>query len=625
MLTHSHKIRLSFLVTFLSFFLFTVLFSPLLVFAAGWSLDQQTGVWTYVELYSDGPGYSLKKGWHDDVDGYRYYLHDETGHMLTGYHVIGDKLCYFKEEPNQGNYRQHEDMFWYYYENGNVPYGALIAMCDLPGDGSPVGSGADGPGFAIEETGTSSGSDGEETSIASKTDDASVSIDDHTDTDDATVNDTTAIENRDIETDDETDDDSDHETTSDIPKDENNKDDGEDDAYDDSGEDNPGADDDDDSANDDTGGSGAEDVTHEGPCVAHDSIAAIRETLETDPAAYDACIENFCRKGFRLRSNGIDFSLDGEDPPETAITDMLLAFSEGETIDISAVLYGTDGDELRFMSIDTPEELVLPMHAGVHPVKDGKNRFYGESDDLPDGTEAFTNHGGVVNTLPFGLLNESHLTYQYLDEDAGTDDEASDGEDTDDGNNREMTDDETGDDEASDGETDDSEVTGDDVDGAVLRFDMYGCDLYEVLRDSDGNEVKTRRVELLEKRLKYDSFYPQRKNQPEKAYTRFFFPSAEEVGADLDSEPQDADGSTEDVSAFEDADGSTEEASDVDERLRAAILEGEACWLRSLSAMPEDEAEVDVWKHMFLSQDGGAVSETYMKDAMPTRFYFTVE
>ena len=265
------------------------------------------------------------------------------------------------------------------------------------------------------------------------------------------------------------------------------------------------------------------------------------------------------------------------------------------------------------------------MHAGVHPVKDGKNRFYGESDDLPDGTEAFTNHGGVVNTLPFGLLNESHLTYQYLDEDAGTDDEASDGEDTDDGNNREMTDDETGDDEASDGETDDSEVTGDDVDGAVLRFDMYGCDLYEVLRDSDGNEVKTRRVELLEKRLKYDSLYPQRKNQPEKAYTRFFFPSAEEVGADLDSEPQDADGSTEDVSAFEDADGSTEEASDVDERLRAAILEGEACWLRSLSAMPEDEAEVDVWKHMFLSQDGGAVSETYMKDAMPTRFYFTVE
>jgi hypothetical protein len=32
--------------------------------------------------------------------------------MLTGYHVIGDKLCYFKEEPNQGNYRQHEDSFW---------------------------------------------------------------------------------------------------------------------------------------------------------------------------------------------------------------------------------------------------------------------------------------------------------------------------------------------------------------------------------------------------------------------------------------------------------------------------------------------------------------------------------
>lgn len=112
MLTHSHKIRLSFLVTFLSFFLFTVLFSPLHVFAAGWSLDQQTGVWTYVELHPDGPGYSLKKGWHDDVDGYRYYLHDETGHMLTGYHVIGDKLCYFKEEPNQGNYRQHEDSFW---------------------------------------------------------------------------------------------------------------------------------------------------------------------------------------------------------------------------------------------------------------------------------------------------------------------------------------------------------------------------------------------------------------------------------------------------------------------------------------------------------------------------------
>ena len=92
-------------------------FSPLhslIAYADGWSLDESTGIWTYVQLHTDGPGYSLKKGWHDDIDGYKYYLHDETGHMLIGYHVIGDKLCYFKDEPNQENYRQHEDSFWYY-------------------------------------------------------------------------------------------------------------------------------------------------------------------------------------------------------------------------------------------------------------------------------------------------------------------------------------------------------------------------------------------------------------------------------------------------------------------------------------------------------------------------------
>ncbi|MDY6316450.1 MAG: hypothetical protein SPL49_04450 [Oribacterium sp.] len=143
------KKSISICATFLVIFLLVALIFPFDSYAAGWYRDEATGIWTYVVLSEDGgPGYSLKKGWHADADGYTYYLHDETGHMLTGYHVIGDKLCYFKEEPNQGNYWQHEDTFWYYQENGEVPYGALIMVCDWPSAGSESTASVNGPGMA---------------------------------------------------------------------------------------------------------------------------------------------------------------------------------------------------------------------------------------------------------------------------------------------------------------------------------------------------------------------------------------------------------------------------------------------------------------------------------------------
>ena len=46
--------------------------------------------------------------------------------------------------------------FWYYYPNDNIPYGALIAICDWPGDGSNAngnagGNSSIGPGQTIEK------------------------------------------------------------------------------------------------------------------------------------------------------------------------------------------------------------------------------------------------------------------------------------------------------------------------------------------------------------------------------------------------------------------------------------------------------------------------------------------
>ncbi|MDY6307172.1 MAG: hypothetical protein SPL71_03820, partial [Oribacterium sp.] len=107
----------------------------------------------------------------------------------------------------------------------------------------------------------------------------------------------------------------------------------------------------------------------------------------------------------------------------------------------------------------------------------------------------------------------------------------------------------------------------------------------------DSGEVSYREVKrLVEKEIEYDSYDSFGDYDPEYGDTQFFIPGVEDL--------------------------------DENTALRDAILAGEACWLRSLSEMPEDEAEIAEWRHTFLSQDGGTVSETDMKETMPTRFYF---
>ncbi|MEE3462486.1 MAG: hypothetical protein VZR00_11535, partial [Lachnospiraceae bacterium] len=114
-------------------------FPVMLARAEGWVHDEAAGAWFYKVKHPEHGEYQLKRSWHDDIDGYRYYLDPVTGVMKTGYHVLDGKLYLFKDEPKQGNYRQDDGEFWRYHPNGRIPYGALLAMwATADRSGAPV-------------------------------------------------------------------------------------------------------------------------------------------------------------------------------------------------------------------------------------------------------------------------------------------------------------------------------------------------------------------------------------------------------------------------------------------------------------------------------------------------------
>ncbi len=104
----------------------------------GWYYDTESGDWFY-ELSTDGT--ARKRGWHEDVDGYRYYLDPMDGRMHAGYSTIGGVEYCFRPERNQGNYHQDALGAWYYRANGRIPYGALISSDTQSRRGSSGGSG----------------------------------------------------------------------------------------------------------------------------------------------------------------------------------------------------------------------------------------------------------------------------------------------------------------------------------------------------------------------------------------------------------------------------------------------------------------------------------------------------
>lgn len=112
----------------------------------GWYYEDVTGRWFYHlpatgNVVSPADGFSvgrqpattsgayasrlLKTGWHDDVDGFRYYLDPGDGHMLDGTQTIDGRLYHFLAERNRGNYHQDEAGVWYYRANGLATYGSL--------------------------------------------------------------------------------------------------------------------------------------------------------------------------------------------------------------------------------------------------------------------------------------------------------------------------------------------------------------------------------------------------------------------------------------------------------------------------------------------------------------------
>ena len=82
----------------------------------------------------------LKTGWHDDRDGFRYYLDPSDGHMLDGTQMIDGRLYHFLPERNRGNYHQDDSGAWYYRANGLDTYGSLqwTSPSDSPASSPPV-------------------------------------------------------------------------------------------------------------------------------------------------------------------------------------------------------------------------------------------------------------------------------------------------------------------------------------------------------------------------------------------------------------------------------------------------------------------------------------------------------
>lgn len=111
--------------------------------AGGWTFDKETEIWTYHESEQlTNRVEDLKKGWfHDPVDGYWYYFNEDTGHMLYGWQRLAGTSYHFADIRNRENYFEEADGFWYYRENGRVPFGALLRQeASSSGGGSGVPS-----------------------------------------------------------------------------------------------------------------------------------------------------------------------------------------------------------------------------------------------------------------------------------------------------------------------------------------------------------------------------------------------------------------------------------------------------------------------------------------------------
>ena len=550
----------------------TLAFPVMLARAEGWVHDEAAGAWFYKVKHPEHGEYQLKRSWHDDIDGYRYYLDPVTGAMKTGYHVLDGKLYLFKDEPKQGNYRQDDGEFWRYHPNGRIPYGALLAMwATADRSGAPVkladgvdaaellrireGSGpakrteiredgrvpeeqiVKGRVYAAPKSGGGSGG-------ASKRDNAHIR---HEEEDNETKGDPDDQDNvnsgddEDREGKDETDP---QETVDGSDTDTDGK---EKDSDGDSRETEKGS--------SDEGGIGNK--HGEGiPCIAEDSLETIFENLETDTHAYDACIEAFCLKQFALEPAGFE-EMKG-DPDETKIKGILRNFGyradeeEGdvELIPVEAALYRAEENALRFVTMGKEDALRLPMHTGFHYLtKDEGIPFYG--DTIADSVETFTNYGGVPYTLPFGLFHGMYLSYSYRDDE--------------------------------------------DSEPITLAVSDDGCSLYE---EASGYQAVE---ELLTSDILYDWKHPSSaSDEAVEEVTKFFIPSEEELSEDED--------------------------------LRRALLRGTDCWLRNLHDAPDDSYDrgeetesYKEWKKSFLALEDGEVKERRMSEALPVRFYFIVQ
>lgn len=340
---------------------------------------------------------------------------------------------------------------------------------------------------------------------------------------------------------------------------------------------NNGADDNDDV--DDS--SDSESLTHKAACVSRDSIETIRDNLLTDSSAYATCIRERCPKTFQLRSRGISI-YEGE-LADTDIGRLLEPFDEeDDAVDFEAVLYDIDEDGLHFMNMKSPDELILPMHTGVHYSPGDENTFFGDKFEENEDVEEFTNFSGVPATLPFGVLNgyfgpsygyqkdsaadSPHVKFAFNgcdlyekvtdsgegedgeegmtagDEEENADDNADDSvvdldaETVEDGSDADAVEDGL-DTEAIEDDSDanalDAEAIEDDSDADAVED---GLDAEAIEDDSDADAVadgldlagvEYREVPLFEDVLAYDAPYHTSGDEPEPEYaeTRFFFPN----------------------------------------------------------------------------------------------------
>ena len=94
----------------------------------GWILSDD-GNWYFAHDVSDGNLGVLAKGWHtNSQDNKKYYLHPDTGHMLTGWQKIGEKYYYFataQDVPKQTWFFQTNVGKWLYDAVGFRSYGSM--------------------------------------------------------------------------------------------------------------------------------------------------------------------------------------------------------------------------------------------------------------------------------------------------------------------------------------------------------------------------------------------------------------------------------------------------------------------------------------------------------------------